>query len=438
MKRIFVIEDDDLMREVLTRSLSKHDYDVTGFRTAVQAVEIIETAPPALIVSDVHMPGMTGLELARRIRALEIGVPIILITADVSDDIREEARTLGVARVFSKPLGDMSALANAIACELVPVDVGEEVQRLDELRLGMLTELSHQLRTPITAMRLALCGLFDQLEEDMVPAQRRLVEITRRNIDRIVALVENQLSLLHATLGERLVARRLVDLESLVGEATDGLPVDVSWSGFKTRVHAFTDPDVLGTVLGCIICGTGADHRSRMAVTLQGETVAFDIEVAGCAPPESSGSTNFETRAYATLVKELGGAIEMREHPDGRRVRLELPLEPPFDRDKDFVNTVRTVKRDAESTGRLVSFLSCEMLVDAGMTPGDVMSRCGTMLLRDDTVLRGQEDGLLYLALVDRSSAEIDALTACLGRRPGEAAGERPLVSDASEIFAGA
>jgi signal transduction histidine kinase len=153
----------------------------------------------------------------------------------------------------------------------------EIVRHLDELRSEFFLDLSHQLRTPITAMKLAMDGLFAQLRDVLSPPQRKLARISRRNIERIVSLVENQLDLLQMLSGERRVCRRLTDLDLLLRElprrpfaaAGGGGP-----NGYRPRVeradaledtgplYVFTDPEHLVAVIDCIV-GVGPPNAKR-------------------------------------------------------------------------------------------------------------------------------------------------------------------------------
>lgn len=195
MHRVFVIEDDPLMRELIVRSLGRGEVEVTSFGDAADAVDPIIVEQPDLIISDVNMPRMSGLDLVRRLRAHAVRVPVILVTAEASEEVMDEARALGVVRIFKKPLGDPSRLWMAVESELTGQGA-DTLEALDTLRLELLTDLSHQIRTPLTATKLAMEGLFEQMDDSMDAPQKRLADISRRNIDRLVALIENQLEAL--------------------------------------------------------------------------------------------------------------------------------------------------------------------------------------------------------------------------------------------------
>lgn len=221
MKRLFVIDDDQLMREVLVRRLARSGREISDFADAADAVDPIVIHRPDLVVTDFRMPRMSGIELVRRLRAQGIRVPVIIVTADPSVELIEQAHALGVAHVLRKPLGETSPLWGAVETELARYE-STTIDALDGLRLELLTDLSHQLRTPLTATKLALEGLFQQLGHAMDGSQRRLAGISQRNIDRLVALVEKQLETLQKRVRDGLGPERDEGVGVVAGVAPEG------------------------------------------------------------------------------------------------------------------------------------------------------------------------------------------------------------------------
>jgi CheY-like chemotaxis protein len=197
MKRVFVIDDDSLMRELIVRRLASHNYDTTAFADAADALDPLVVERPDLVLTDFRMPRMNGIELIRRVRAQGIGVPVIMITAEPSGDLIDQAHAVGIRHVFRKPLGENAPVWSAIERELAR-SAPEPLDELDGLRLELLTDLSHQLRTPLTATKLALEGLLQQIDGSLDESQRRLAAISCRNVDRLVRLIERQLETLQA------------------------------------------------------------------------------------------------------------------------------------------------------------------------------------------------------------------------------------------------
>lgn len=100
---ISVVDDDDSVRvstEGLLRSLG---YAVRGFASAEAFLASDAADGSACIVSDVHMPGMSGVELKAALSARGVVTPVILMTAFPNDATRQKANALGVACFLHKP-----------------------------------------------------------------------------------------------------------------------------------------------------------------------------------------------------------------------------------------------------------------------------------------------------------------------------------------------
>jgi len=110
---VLLAEDDDEMRSLIARKLRRAGYDVIEVRSGAQLAELVEDGgtvslrpdgrPVALIVSDIRMPGFTGLEVLSMLRGTDWTVPVILITAFGDRDTHVEAMRLG-AVLLDKPL----------------------------------------------------------------------------------------------------------------------------------------------------------------------------------------------------------------------------------------------------------------------------------------------------------------------------------------------
>lgn len=105
---VLLAEDDDEMRYLMTRALRRDGYDVLAaadglaLSSALQAARI-HGREPDLIVSDVRMPGMSGLELLAWLRREQCAVRTVLVSAFADEDTVDQAQKLGVAHILSKP-----------------------------------------------------------------------------------------------------------------------------------------------------------------------------------------------------------------------------------------------------------------------------------------------------------------------------------------------
>lgn len=123
--RLLLAEDDPELRRMMARALRRRGYAVVEAHDGRELVEVLLRAVtgerglmPALIVSDVRMPGHTGLEVLARLRRIDWRTPVILLTAFGDPETHAEAERLGAAALLDKPF-DLDDLCSA-ATALVP------------------------------------------------------------------------------------------------------------------------------------------------------------------------------------------------------------------------------------------------------------------------------------------------------------------------------
>ncbi|WP_428668543.1 response regulator transcription factor [Reyranella sp.] len=100
---IAVVDDDESVREALGNLLMSMGLEVKAFGTAEEFLASPYSHSAACLVADVQLPGMSGLELQRRIIADGNALPIILITAFPRDHVRRQAEQQGAVALLAKP-----------------------------------------------------------------------------------------------------------------------------------------------------------------------------------------------------------------------------------------------------------------------------------------------------------------------------------------------
>ena len=101
--RILLAEDDDSMRGFLVRALEKAGYDVIAYANGEEAFERLKTDPFTLLLTDIVMPRMDGIELARRASELDPELKIMFITGFAAVVLNSDVAAPKDARVLSKP-----------------------------------------------------------------------------------------------------------------------------------------------------------------------------------------------------------------------------------------------------------------------------------------------------------------------------------------------
>ena len=108
--KILVVDDDPQIRRVMKATLVGHNYEVIEARTGEEALETIQKESPNLILLDMNMPGMGGLETCRAIRS-GADTPVIILSVRNTEKDKVAARDAGADDYVTKPFGIEELLA---------------------------------------------------------------------------------------------------------------------------------------------------------------------------------------------------------------------------------------------------------------------------------------------------------------------------------------
>ena len=130
-RRILVVDDETQITRVLRTSLSSHAYDVRVANDGETALEIMKDWTPDLVITDLSMPNMDGLELTRRLRATT-KVPIVILSVRGEERSKVQALDAGADDYVTKPFGMEELLARVRASlRRSQSDTGAESSRID-------------------------------------------------------------------------------------------------------------------------------------------------------------------------------------------------------------------------------------------------------------------------------------------------------------------
>ncbi len=109
--RILVVDDDELIAASVRRSLTYDGYDVTVTHDGASAIELVRSQPPDLIVLDLMLPGVDGIEVCRRLRAAGDDVSVLMLTARSTVPDRVTGLDAGADDYLVKPFAHEELLA---------------------------------------------------------------------------------------------------------------------------------------------------------------------------------------------------------------------------------------------------------------------------------------------------------------------------------------
>ncbi len=152
-RKILVIEDDFNVLENITALLLEEKYDVLGARNGMEGFTCMKTFHPDLILCDVAMPLLDGLELLKLIHTDKVNFdkPFIFLSAKTTRENIREGMTLGADDYLTKPFNRKEIL-DAISTRLNRAEVLED--KTNQLRESVVFSLPHEILTPLNAIYL--------------------------------------------------------------------------------------------------------------------------------------------------------------------------------------------------------------------------------------------------------------------------------------------
>lgn len=156
-ERVLLVEDDDSLRQLLVEELEDRGLQVRALASAEEAVGSLESWEPALVVSDLRLPGADGMALLRRVKSMQAAPAFLVITAFGSIQQAVAALKEGADEFLTKPL-DLEHFGLAVARALETRRLRDEVRRFQQL---LSDDRFHGMLGRSRVMR----GLFDQIRQ---------------------------------------------------------------------------------------------------------------------------------------------------------------------------------------------------------------------------------------------------------------------------------
>jgi signal transduction histidine kinase len=221
-EKIVVIDDDYAMRLSCRKILSKAGFEVATFEDGLEGLEGIGRVRPALVIVDLKMPGMSGMEVISRVHEINPDVVIIVITGYATIDTAVEAMKSGAYDFLPKPFSpeELRLIVNRglerrrLALEKRRTEIEHML-----LKRRFVTFVSHELQTPLVAVRqyLEVIKHLGPSEED----RGRREEWIGRCLERTAAMQEmirHWLTLSEVEGGTFSRKREKVDLKQVIAE----------------------------------------------------------------------------------------------------------------------------------------------------------------------------------------------------------------------------
>lgn len=117
LPQLYVVDDEESIRSALNRLLRSAGYQVLSFESAEDFLNSVSDLSEGCIVLDIHLKGMSGLDLQEKLTSMELNYSVIFMTAYDNPQWRERAKKAGAAGYLRKPFGEQALLDAILFCQ---------------------------------------------------------------------------------------------------------------------------------------------------------------------------------------------------------------------------------------------------------------------------------------------------------------------------------
>jgi len=353
---ILVVDDEKIIRELCVHAL--RDYRVLQAGTCEEALRLYEREHVDLILSDIMMPGGSGIDLLKRVKELDPNATVIIMTGFVDKDVVLNALKEDADDFINKPL-NLLQLKTSIEKTLGRKALKEElaiIKRSDELKNAFLSLVSHKLRTPITGISLFLqnlrMGVFDP--ED--PVFEKNIAMASSEAHYLGQLVADLLAFSQVMVDGAGIIKSPCDLNVIVAEvllkcrevySNFSFEIDVAPGDLpQTRIDATKIRFALQQVIDNAFKFSGEFGHVSVKLGSRDDSVYIVVADSGIGIPESEIPKVFEkfyqidpdntgqVRGFGLglfyareFIRQHGGSISLTSQlGSGTTVKISLPL----------------------------------------------------------------------------------------------------------------
>jgi two-component system sensor histidine kinase/response regulator len=348
-RRVFVIDDDDVMLLTCRRTLEKDGYEVETFENGLDGIRRMEQLRPQLLLVDLKMPELNGLQVIERVRKVDPDVVIAVITGYATISTAVDAMKAGAYDFLPKPFtpDELRLIVNR----------GHERWRLatesdrlrhekEEAERRFVTFVSHQLKTPVVAAKQYLDVLLFTSKDELTPRTQEWLTRAQARLDEMLTLICDWLELARIdrgidSLGE---ACAKSDLRKVISEVVDASQAQAQSA--VVTLETELGPDVglvrgdvvsLATVVSNLVSNgikyNRVGGRVTVRTTSEGAMAVVEVSDTGIGIGEESlpklfqefcrvktdltrdiPGTGLGLAICKRIVTSLGGSIGVRSH----------------------------------------------------------------------------------------------------------------------------
>lgn len=300
MALILIVDDESSARAVLHDLLLPDGHELRTAASAMDALAMVHDDVPDVVITDLMMPGMDGLELCRRLRAGERtrGTPIVAVTALGSREGMARAVEAGATDFISKPVNGVEVRARVRSMVRISTEY-KTLQQLLSLRTDLTNMVIHDLRNPLQGILFSLALLQREAVEPTPPLRRLHAQVVR-----LQQLIDNLLVVAKSEAGVLVAQRGDVDVRELIETVIEDCRPAAETAGIalfasvEAGSHVDADAALLRRCLENLLLNAvkfSPRHTTVSIVLVQrDEGTQIDVIDEGAGIPESHHESVFD------------------------------------------------------------------------------------------------------------------------------------------------
>ena len=359
---IIVIDDDETMRRACKAALRRTGYQVETFADGPSGLQRIEEVGAGLIVVDLKMPGMGGMEVIERVKRIDSDIVVIVITGFATVGTAVESMKGGAYDFIPKPF-TADELRVIIARGMERRRLAMETRRLRHEKEAQarkfITFVSHQLQSPLGAVQQYLDVLRHQAGDSIPQEYRRWIDRSSKKITNMLEIIGDWLTISKVEGGQLATERKPLFWQDLVDEVLENHEAAAGDNQVHLRHELPPDlPAVIGDPIGLRMALSNLVHNAvkynrpggevRLTAEADQDTVSLSVidTGRGITPEDqehvfeeffrsthqgaaSKSGTGMGLPICRKIAEELGGRIDLTSRPDeGSTFTIVLPRAP--------------------------------------------------------------------------------------------------------------
>ncbi|HHS12233.1 MAG TPA: response regulator [bacterium] len=224
IEKILIVDDEEAMRDSCAQVLEREGYALEMAENGETGLEKIRSFDPDLVLLDLKMPGLSGMEVLDRTRNMDPNLVIVVITGYATVESAVEAMKYGAYDYLPKPFTP-DELRLIVRRGLERRRIRMERDRLQEeketMRKNFVSLVSHELRAPLDAVQQNLMVILDGLAGEIPEKARLMLKRASRRIKGLHVMINDWLNLSRLESGEVVTRMEPVDIREILTEVTE-------------------------------------------------------------------------------------------------------------------------------------------------------------------------------------------------------------------------